>query len=214
MALIGVLTGDIVGSTRIEGGDRDLLLSLIKNLLLQNARPEEGATDIFRGDSFQLVLPTATSAAKAAIAIRSGLMCNTPETFSTLWDARISVGIADEGYRGLDVGMSDGEAFRLSGRKLDDMKDARLCIQTEIESFNSELAVETAFVDDIVSHWTRNQAFVAHQFCRAIPRPSKEIAKDLNVSNQRVSQLYHSAKMPLLLPFFSRFENMINSIVQ
>ena len=214
MALIGVLTGDIVGSTKIEGNDRDFLLSLIKSLLLQNADRETGAVDIFRGDSFQLVLSSAASAVKAAISIRSGLMFNTPARFSSLWDARISVGIAFEEYRGQDVGTSDGEAFRLSGRKLDEMKASRLAIQTEVESFNNELAVEAGFVDDIVTHWSRNQAHVAHMYCRPTIPPTKEIAKNLNVSNQRINQLYHSAKVPLLLPFFSRFENMINSIVQ
>ena len=213
MALIGIITGDIVGSTNIVGENRDLLLSLMKDLLAQNSVQGNDSTGIFRGDSFQIMMPYASSAVKTAISIRSGLMFKTPTSFSSLWDARISIGIGPEEYIGENVGTSDGEAFRLSGRNLDEMKNSRLAIHTQIDTLNDELAVEVAFVDDIISHWTRNQAFVVHQFCGSYPPSRQEIAKQLMVSPQRVNQLYHSSKMPLLLPFFDRFESLIKSII-
>ena len=54
MALIGVITGDIVDSTKIEGDDRTKLLSVLRSLLSQTlGEGNVSSSDIFRGDSFQ-----------------------------------------------------------------------------------------------------------------------------------------------------------------
>ena len=56
MALIGVITGDIVGSTIIEGDDRTKLLSVLRSLLSQTLGEGVVSSDIFRGDGFQVVV--------------------------------------------------------------------------------------------------------------------------------------------------------------
>ena len=56
MALIGVITGDIVDSTKIEGDDRTKLLSVLRSLLSQTLGEGVVSSDIFRGDGFQVVV--------------------------------------------------------------------------------------------------------------------------------------------------------------
>ncbi len=56
MALIGVITGDIVDSTIIEGDDRTKLLSVLRSLLSQTLGEGVVSSDIFRGDGFQVVV--------------------------------------------------------------------------------------------------------------------------------------------------------------
>ena len=56
MALIGVITGDIVDSTKIEGDGRTKLLSVLRPLLSQTLGEGVVSSDIFRGDSFQVVV--------------------------------------------------------------------------------------------------------------------------------------------------------------
>ena len=121
--------------------------------------------------------------------------------------------IPEEAYVGDDVGKSDGEAFRLSGRRLDDMKEARLSFLSSSDFVNEELAIEGAFVDDIVSHWSRNQAFVAYQYFQAEVPTQQAIARKLRVTAQRINQIYHTAKIPLVLPFLVRFENIVTSLL-
>ena len=60
MALIGVITGDIVDSTKIEGDDRTKLLSVSRSLLSQTLGDGVVSSDIFRGDSFQVVVVNAS----------------------------------------------------------------------------------------------------------------------------------------------------------
>ena len=56
MALIGVIMGDIVDSTKIEGDDRTKLLSVLRSLLSQTLGEGVVSSDIFRGDGFQVVV--------------------------------------------------------------------------------------------------------------------------------------------------------------
>ena len=56
MALIGVITGDIVDSTKIEGDDRTKLLSVLRSLLSQTLGEGVVSSDIFKGDGFQVVV--------------------------------------------------------------------------------------------------------------------------------------------------------------
>ena len=56
MALTGVITGDIVDSTKIEGDDRTKLLSVLRSLLSQTLGEGVVSSDIFRGDGFQVVV--------------------------------------------------------------------------------------------------------------------------------------------------------------
>ena len=56
MALTGVITGDIVDSTKIEGDDRTKLLSVLRSLLSQTLGDGVVLSDIFRGDGFQVVV--------------------------------------------------------------------------------------------------------------------------------------------------------------
>jgi len=56
MALIGVITGDIVDSTIIEGDDRTKLLSVLRSLFSQTLGDGVVSSDIFRGDGFQVVV--------------------------------------------------------------------------------------------------------------------------------------------------------------
>ena len=56
MALTGVITGDIVDSTKIEGDDRTKLLSVLRSLLSQTLGEGVVSSDIFRGDGSQVVV--------------------------------------------------------------------------------------------------------------------------------------------------------------
>ena len=56
MALIGVITGDIVDSTKIEDDGRTKLLSVLRSLLSQTLCEGVVSSDIFKGDGFQVVV--------------------------------------------------------------------------------------------------------------------------------------------------------------
>ena len=99
---------------------------------------------------------------------------------------RLSVGIGEVSYMDEKIGQSNGEAFILSGHGFDNLtKTQRLSVQTFSDSINSELKVETAFIDDIVSNWTHLHGEIMYQSLLT-DSTQCELAKKLGTSQQNI----------------------------
>lgn len=208
MDIKAVITGDIVRSEQIELNKRDLLLHVLQETVesLQNKSPM--SMELFRGDSFQIVLEKPEMSLEVASMIRAGLKSNTPADSFGVWDARISIGIGTIDYLGDRVVTSDGEAFRLSGRGLDAMEKSRLVIKTCWQEVNEELDAGLAFVDDLITGWSVNQA-KAIFLSMGKGLSQSNIANSIAKSQQNVSKTLTSAKESLLVRFSARFETII-----
>jgi len=208
MDIKAVITGDIVRSEQIELNKRDLLLRVLQETVesLQNKSPM--SMELFRGDSFQIVLEKPEMSLEVASMIRAGLKSNTPADSFGVWDARISIGIGTIDYLGDRVVTSDGEAFRLSGRGLDAMEKSRLVIKTCWQEVNEELDAGLAFVDDLITGWSVNQA-KAIFLSMGKGLSQSNIASSIAKSQQNVSKTLTSAKESLLVRFSARFETII-----
>lgn len=154
MKIKGVITSDIVGSSQIKPEFRvDLLTCLITmEEELQCVSPFR--MELYRGDSFQLLVEDPAMTAKIAILLRAGLIYHTPNKE----DAKVSIGIGGIDFISENIVTSDGEAFMYSGRQLDNMGKHRLSIKTPWQDVNEEVDVSTAFVDDIITGWSNKQA--------------------------------------------------------
>lgn len=86
--------------------------------------------ELYRGDSFQLLVEDPALAIYIAILLRAGLIYNTPDTSDGVWDARISVGIGSIDFISENIVTSDGEAFLLSSTQLDNIGKRRLAVKT------------------------------------------------------------------------------------
>ena len=208
MDIKAVITGDIVRSEQIELNKRDLLLHVLQETVesLQNKSPM--SMELFRGDSFQIVLEKPEMSLEVASMLRAGLKSNTPADSFGVWDARISIGIGTIDYLGDRVVTSDGEAFRLSGRGLDAMEKSRLVIKTCWQEVNEELDAGLAFVDDLITGWSVNQA-KAIFLSMGKGLSQSNIANSIAKSQQNVSKTLTSAKESLLGRFSARFETII-----
>lgn len=164
--------------------------------------------ELFRGDSFQIVLEKPEMSLEVASMLRAGLKSNTPADSFGVWDARISIGIGTIDYLGDRVVTSDGEAFRLSGRGLDAMEKSRLVIKTCWQEVNEELDAGLAFVDDLITGWSVNQA-KAIFLSMGKGLSQSNIANSIAKSQQNVSKTLTSAKESLLVRFSARFETII-----
>lgn len=100
MEIKAVITGDIVRSELIALDKRDLLIQVLHQIVenLQDKSPMR--MELFRGDSFQIVVDSPEMSLKIASMMRAGLKSNTPKGSKTEWDARISIGIGTIDYRG------------------------------------------------------------------------------------------------------------------
>lgn len=206
MDIVGVITGDIVQSSKIKAENKGRLIDYLYEL-------RGNVTDIcyfdiefFRGDSFQLLVKDAEQTLLIALSLRAKLR-SAPSEIKC--DARLSIGVGSIEYRNESVKLSDGEAFRLSGRGLDEIgKKRRLVISTPWKQVNEELAISTAFADDIVSKWTKDQAEMIF-ISLSTDTTQKAISATLDKTAQNVSKLLNAAKEPLLKPYINRFVELI-----
>ncbi|MBP3285754.1 MAG: hypothetical protein J6M15_02290 [Prevotella sp.] len=208
MEIKAVITGDIVRSELIALEKRDLLIQVLHQIVenLQDKSPMR--MELFRGDSFQIVVDSPEMSLKIASMMRAGLKSNTPKGSKTEWDARISIGIGTIDYRGNSIVTSDGEAFKLSGRGLDTMEKNRLAVNTCWQDVNEELDAGLAFVDDLITGWSVNQANAVYlSVGRGLSQAN--IASAIAKSQQNVSKTLTSAKESLLVRFSDRFETII-----
>lgn len=204
----GIITGDIIDSTSIPIEQRKDLLTAISVISeeLQVFSPLK--CEIYRGDSFQIVVNRPEKAMLIAILLRAGLKSRVPKGSKQNWDARIAVGIGEIEFISDSILVSDGEAFRLSGREFDELGKRNLAVRTRWEDANEELKISTAFADDIITNWTSSQSLVIYMSL-AYQMTQKEIADKLGQSSQNISKLSNVAKEKLIRTYINRCTQII-----
>ena len=210
MMIKGVITGDIVGSTNIRTEYRAQLLNCLNTMREELQCVSPFTMELFRGDSFQLLVEDPTAALKVAILLRAGLIHNTPDKENGMWDARISLGIGQVQFLSDSIVTSDGEAFQYSGRQLDTMNKMRLAVKTPWDDIDQELAVSTAFVDDIIRGWSSKQAGMIYLSLKT-DSPKKKVAEFIGTSIQNVRNVLSSAREPLIIKYIERYHTLITN---
>jgi len=155
MGVDAVITGDLVKSRRINDADIETVIKSLKDTFGEINREllnGKGTFEIFRGDSFQGLIPQPELALLVAIIIRARLRTYTP-SFSLAThtktdkpilyaysDARIAIGVGAIRYNAERITESQGEAFQNSGNSFDALskENERLAIATPWENINSE----------------------------------------------------------------------------
>lgn len=203
-----VITGDIISSTSIPFEERKKLLEIFDKIVNDLQSLCELKCEIFRGDSFQILVEKAELALEVAVLIRAGLKMNTPENSKIIWDARVAIGVGEIEFIDDKVITSDGEAFKYSGRAFDELIKTNLTIKTRWDNINEELKLSTLFADDIISNWTEIQAFVVYKSL-LLNKSQKEIAYEQNKSAQNISKISVNAKEKLIRQYINRYYNLI-----
>jgi len=208
-----VLTGDLVKSSSLKAKRKDIVIILntlfaqLKNL--ENKTHEIWISDIFSGDSFQVVVSDAVFALKIALFIRAQLIQRSVR--GPHIEARIAIGIGNIEYLNKNkLTESDGEAFRLSGRAINKMISyRRLIVKSDDEQLNLILEVISSLLDAITSRWTPEQAEAISFWLFGETQAS--LAKKMGISqsaiHQRLQLAGHFAIESCLNEFNSIFHN-------
>lgn len=185
-----VLTGDLVGSTRLAPDDLAQSLRALELASQDMARTWRGAGEprfsSFRGDGWQCVGPEPRHALRAALLLRARLA-----RLGRSFDTRISIGIGAGWLREApNLNLASGPAFELSGRGLDAMKTPhRFVITWESPPRHAGLLrAVLALCDEISRKWTPKQAEVLSLILPEAERPGqKAIARALDITQQSVA---------------------------
>ena len=210
MKIGAIITGDIVDSTKMTKSERTAMLQLLQSLSERLSPLCKTNIEIFRGDRFRLKVTEITKTLQITLAIRAIIRANKFAGNNEQWDARLAIGIGTLDYETDSLSTSDGEAYRLSGRGLDQIGGARLYIETPWEEVNKELMVSTLFADDIVTGWTQSQSRIMYE--KLVKDQNQEqIGKILEVSQQSVSKTLKAAKCHIIYSCIGRFEELVTA---
>jgi hypothetical protein len=161
-SLQAVLTGDVIDSSRLSPADRRKLPLLLKNASreLRKAFPSIVPFDleVFRGDSWQLVVSEPALCVRAALFLRSAFVASGPADQRI--DTRVAIAVERIDFipKGR-VSEGDGPAYRASGEALDALTDQlRMSLTAAQGAFARDASVIVRLIDAIVQEWTGRQA--------------------------------------------------------
>jgi len=205
-----VITADIVQSSKIPLEQREWILVEIQEKLQSLSQySSEIQSEIFRGDSFQCQLNPRLGL-RTAILLKTyikSLEIDQNSNLKNLVDVRISIAVGNVAYASPKLSLSDGEAFHLSGRRLDELKKQKMtfAIGTD-DTFNDELAIEGILLDLILSKTTSSQCQVLHKKLQGLTET--KIANELKIKQSAVNQRSIASGWHAIDALLKRFETI------
>lgn len=198
MKIVQVITGDIVNSTSMTIEQRNQI-RLAFDFLSQNSTDKYEY--FIRGDGFQVL-------SQKPNALRESLLIKTYLYAKTEAKAKISIGIGGISYESERVSDSDGEAFWLSGRALDELKNKSelLTISMADEDKKAEWELNCLVLDFLEKTQTRNQAEAIYWLLNN--KTQQEIASILSISQPSVNNRIKNSGWNIIEKMLKRFQNV------
>jgi hypothetical protein len=189
-----VITGDLIGSSKLNPNDWDTLHIVMKEAsrILRKSFVESVPLDIdiFRGDSWQMLVLDPTKALRLSLFYRTTIRAKAP--VSNL-DTRMAIAIASiDSVPKTRVSEGHGDAYLLSGEALDRLsraKSANMCFVHENNKIADMFDVLVRLIDAIATRWTDKQALAVSGALRGMKQ--EEIAEKLwekKITQQAVAQ--------------------------
>ncbi len=199
--ITGVITGDVINSKRMSA---NLWLAHLKKVLHVWGR-EPTAWQIYRGDSFQLEIPSVLDSLEAAVLIKAGM-----KTVKGL-DVRLALGIGEKAYTGTRVTESNGEAFINSGMVFDRLKKRKvnMAVKSPWEEFDEEVNVMLRLALTFMDRWLVNHAQVIELSLRYRELSQKQLGSKLNIAQNTVSDRMARAHREELLEMLGLFRKKL-----
>jgi len=183
---ICVLTGDIVGSTKLTPAElfevRQTMVTINKDL-----EPVAGPAhfDSYRGDGWQATFTARRQALRIALIFRAALRAQNEK-----YDTRIAIAIGSEGLDNIDISKARSPTFVSSGHALDEMPEDQFIAHAS----GGALGAATVLADHISRSWTQAQARAILPFIMSPIKPTqKDVAHALGISRQAVGQALDAA---------------------
>lgn len=170
MKIYAVLTGDIIGSSKLGPDGLEAAMSRLAGLASEFEQIHPGAVvgraEVFRGDSWQLCLRRPSLVVTAAVFIRAGFKANE-------FDSRIGLGWGPVDRLDADrIRESSGPAFTRSGQALDGLGKDRLLAVASCDGAapgpNDMLDAGVGLLDALISRWTQSESVAVYGALRKL----------------------------------------------
>jgi hypothetical protein len=227
MEIHGIITGDIVGSRKVDPATREKLLHDLEAFLAQLQKTWINSYETYRGDSLQCAARSPHLSLRIAVMIRAYLRSYVPLPteqkprekeqgskgyFSTDYDIRLGIGLGKvEFMRENKITGSDGDAFRFSGEALEELMPTgqRMALRSFDKTFDEQMEPAIALLDALIQKWTQNQAELV--LYKLQDKKEEEIATLLEISQSAVNQRTRTAQWHAVEKLVIHFEKTVES---
>jgi hypothetical protein len=206
-----IITADIVNYTKVaQNPEVNLINDFIKWTKKTNI-VSEVKYEIFRGDSFQCIIPNLNQTLKICLLNRAYFLRLSKNKNGL--DLRQAIGVGEINSLQKTLSRSDGDAFRFSGRSFDEMdkKGNRIVFKSSIPEIDAELKTSFTLLEAIIQGWTSTQAEVF--FYKLQGKKEKEIAEQINISQPAVNRHLKAVSWSAIESLLNRFEELITKII-
>ena len=169
-----VLTGDVIKSSSVPAKE---WLTALKNALNTFGK-SPAVWEIFRGDSFQLLLGQPQRSLYAALVIKASL-----KQIDENLDARIAIGFGEVDYLADQISQSNGPAFVSTGMLFDNLSKKAFAVE-----YSDDISIMVDMAQLVINNWT---SLEAETFLAKLKQPTInqiQLAAVLNTTQSRVSE--------------------------
>ncbi|MCF8254050.1 MAG: hypothetical protein K9H61_05720 [Bacteroidia bacterium] len=224
-----VITGDIIQSTKMKSNERKMLIDEVDAALKLLSKDYNMQYELYRGDSFQCLLPHPENALRVALLIKTFIKhLNPSEAFELkskenplknqsmiypvwMFDTRIAIGIGEGEEEIESLGKANGEAFLFSGRTLDNLKGSKQSIGIATDdNYQLELETECNLLDSIIARNSALQCEVI--YLKLLGYTEIQIAKRLNIAQSAVNQRSNNGSWNAIHTMVLRYETIYQEL--
>ncbi|WP_298533314.1 transcriptional regulator [uncultured Algibacter sp.] len=199
--MTSIITGDIINS---KDSSPQAWLATLKSVL-NNFGNTPKQWEIYRGDSFQLEIPT-TEALRASFLIKA-----TIKQYKNL-DVRLAIGIGDKTYASEKITESNGSAFVNSGECFEALKKTTLALKSPFESFDIQINIMLELAQLTTNYWTSTSANLVKIALENPQLNQKALAKKLNKTQGNISQGLKRAGFDELSKLLDYYKTQITTL--
>jgi hypothetical protein len=206
----GIITADIVESTEIRLDIREKLFTQFNDGLKLIKEQFHIEYEWYRGDALQVKTINIELSLRIALLIKLWIKSFEKETKKS-YDVRLSVGIGKIEVDKKELSLSDGEAFRISGRNLDSLKSTKQSIIIDSNDANSNsLKAESVLLNALIDNVTPIQSKVL--FFKLKGFKEEEIAKQLRLAQSTINQHSNSGNWNAISKYLDYFEKLYTHV--
>ncbi len=213
-----VITGDVIESTKLSEEENNSLIQGLKNIIDELEQKQTIRGEIFRGDSLQCLINKPSEALKTALLIKTYIkgivsinkLKSKNEYDKTInkpvFDIRLAIGIGEVNSEKEKLSISQGEAYNLSGRLLDDLKNKQTIAINTNDSYKDEFDTSFKLLDFILSNATQNQCEVIYYKLQGLTEV--EISEKIGINQSAINQRSNSSGWGSIHSLINRFESI------
>jgi hypothetical protein len=206
----GIITADIIESTEIDFNLREKLFAQFNQGIELLKESYQIEYEWYRGDALQVKTKDCLSSLRVALLIKFWFKSFEKEAKKS-YDIRLSLGLGKVEINKSQLSLSDGEAYRTSGRNLDGLKSNKQSfIVDSNDDHSNSLKIESLLLNALIDNITPIQSLVLFYKLKGLKE--EEIAKQLKLAQSTVNQHSNSGNWNAISKYLDYFEKLYTNV--